>query len=194
MTTNESNHRIKLIHQIRDAYGNVVYTERTQLEQHLYLEKLNKGIKYFQIILSAISTVGFIGAVVNDEVVAVWIGGVFAALLLATNLFFKDFNIMSDMNQHRKTADELWSIKEQYKSLLTDFDSLSESAIIQKRDELQFQTSDVYKNMLKTGKRPFKLAQKALKVNKESFFSDDELNRLLPSHLRLSDTSEENKV
>ena len=186
MSECKMSHKEKLLSQIREAHGKVAYTERAQVEQYLYLEKLNKRIKYAQIALSAISTGGFIGAVVSNEVIAVWIGGIFAVLLLAINLFYKDFNIASDMSRHRKSSDDLWSVREQYVSLLTDFDSLSESEIVQKRDKLQSKTADIYKESPKTDSKIFKKVQTALKINEEQFFSNDELDKLLPAHLRIS--------
>jgi len=182
-------HREKLFSQISDAYGKVTYSERTHIEQYFYLEKLNRRIKYVQIVLSAIATTGFIGAVVSNEMIVVWVGGIFATLLLITNLFYKDFNIASDMNQHRKSSDALWLIREQYISLLTDFDTLEKIEITQKRNELQSKTSDIYEESPKTNSKAFKKAQAALKVNKEQYFTNDELDNLLPVHLRFSSSN-----
>ena len=186
MSKKHSRHKEKLLSQIRDEYGKVTYTERAQIEQYLYLKKLNKRIKYTQISLSAISTGGFIGAVVSNEMIAVWIGGIFATLLLAINLFYKDFNIASEMSQHRKSSDNLWLIRGQYVSLLTDFDSLKKSEIARKRDKLQLKIGNIYKESPKTDSKVFKKVQTALKVNEEQFFSNDELDKLLPEHLRFS--------
>ena len=177
-------HKEKLISQIRDSYGKVVYSERIHVEQYKHLDFFNNCLKYIRITLSAISTIGFIGAVVTNEVLALWIGGIFSMLLLAINLFYGNFNIAHDMGLHRKAADELWAIREKYVSLLTDFDKLAEAEIQSQRDELLSETGDIYKSVPKTGKRAFSKAQIALKINGEQFFEDGELNNLLPKHLR----------
>ena len=54
----------------------------------------------------------------------------------------------------------------------------------EKRDELQLKTHEVYQNAPKTDNRSYSEAQKALKSDEEQFFTTDELDRLLPSHLR----------
>jgi len=190
MDKTQLTYKDKLISQIRDAHGKVTYSERMHIEQYLFLEKLNKRIKYARIVLSAISISGFICAVVVEETIAVWVGGIFAILLLAINLFYKDFNVASDMSKHRAVSDGLWLIRERYVSLLTDFESLDDDEIIRQRDELQTKTGDVYKDAPKTGKSAFAKAQNALKINSEQFFSDDELNKLLPEHLRFSKDTE----
>jgi len=187
MDKNCSTHKDRLLSQIRDAYGKVTYSERVHIEQYKYLDYFNKGIKYARIALSAISTTGFIGAIATNEIIAVWIGGVFSILLLVINLFYGNFNIAHDMGLHKKASDELWVIREKYVSLLTDYNSLSEAEIQKQRDELICATSDIYKEVPKTGNRVFSKAQKALKINGEQFFADDELNYLLPKHLRSTD-------
>ena len=180
-----ASHKEKLLAQVREAYGKVAYSERCHLEQYFSLDILNKRIKYTQIIFSSLSTLGFIGAVIGNETIATWVGGFFAVLLLAINLFYKDFNISHEMSQHRKAADELWLIREKYLSLLTDFDILDDASLIEKRDELQSQTDVIYRNMPKTNSKSFAKAQKALKENEEQFFSDDELNKMLPKTHRI---------
>ena len=126
--------------QIREAYGRVVYTYTTHLKMMNRLVKKNNIIKYIQITLSAISTGGFIGAIITSEAALTCIGGLFSTILLAINLFFKDFNLLSEIKQHRDASDELWMIREDYISLLTDFEVLSEAEITSKRDSLQKRT------------------------------------------------------
>lgn len=81
-----SHHRDCLLVQIREAYGRVVYTYTTHLKMMNFLVKKNSVIKHCQIILSAISTGGFIGAIVTNEIALTIIGGLFSTALLAINL------------------------------------------------------------------------------------------------------------
>ena len=182
--TQQSSHKSDLQVQIREAYGRLVYTYTAHLKRVERTTKWNKWVKYAQIILSAISTGGFIGAAVSNQNVATWIGGIFATVLLALNLFFKDFNLVEEINQHRKAADELWLIREQYISLLTDLSTLDENLIMQKRDELQIRTYEIYKQAPKTDPKSYSDARRALQSEEEQFFLPNEIDRILPSHLR----------
>jgi len=148
------------------------------------LVKKNTIMKYAQIALSAISTGGFIGAIITEEKALTCVGGIFSTLLLALNLFFKDFSLLDELKNHRATADKLWVVRESYISLMTDFVNLSDQEIIEKRDQLQSVVHEIYKIAPITDEKSYKEAQVALKDNEEQFFNPDELDLILPAHLR----------
>lgn len=170
--------------QIKEAYGRIVYTFVSHHKQMARIDKMNKTIKIVQIIFSAISTFGFIGTLITNNIAATWIAGIFAAILLAINLFFKDFRLSEQIAQHRKASDELWLIRERYISLLTDFPVLSEAEIAAERDKLRDDTHEIYKSSPKTDSKSYGQAQNALKNEEEQFFSTEELDKMLPQHLR----------
>lgn len=172
--------------QIREAYGRIVYTYTTHLKMMNRLDKRNRLIKYVQIFLSAISTGGFIGSMITNEFVLTCIGGIFSTALLVLNLYFKDFNLADESKQHRIASDNLWLIRERYISLLTDFEVLSDDDILVKRDELQKMTYEIYNNSPKTDSKSYKVAQKALKSEEEQYFAPEEIDKMLPAHLRVT--------
>lgn len=171
--------------QIREAYGRIVYTYTTHLKKMNRLDKKHRRIKCAQILLSALSTGGFFGALIVDQFVLTCVGGIFSTALLFLNLFFRDFNLVEISNQHRTTSDNIWIIREQYISLLTDFEILSEGEIVSKRNELQKLTYEVYNKSPKTDEKCYRDAQKALKNEEEQFFSPEEIDKMLPAHLRI---------
>lgn len=184
----QSCHRAGLLVQLREAFGRVVYTYTTHLKMMDHLIKKNAMIKYMQIILSAVSTGGFLGAIITDEVVLTCIGGLFSTALLALNLFFKDFNLLEEIKQHRIAANDLWMVREDYISLLTDFPVLSDEEIMEKRDILQSRVFEIYNIAPKTDKKSYTEAQNALKSEEEQFFAPEEIDKMLPAHLRKKDT------
>ena len=78
----------------------------------------------------------------------------------------------------------LWKIREEYISLLIDFEILSVEEIMVKRDELQNRTFEVYSSSLSTDKKSYKEAQKSLKTEEEQTFSEKEIDVMLPSSIR----------
>lgn len=185
-------HKKDLKVQIREAYGRLVYTYTTHLKQVEQLTNKSQRIKYWQIGLSAVSTSGFFGAVITKKSVMTWIGGIVSTVLLALNLFFKDFNLVDDIKKHRTTADDLWIVRERYISLLTDFDVLSEETIMQRRDELQNRTAEIYKVAPSTNSKNYSAAQKAIKEGEEQFFDASEIDKMLPEHLREGNNQNQN--
>lgn len=81
-------------------------------------------------------------------------------LLVIFNSYTKNFNLVGEANEHIKTANLLWKIREEYISLLIDFEILSVEEIMVKRDELQNRTFEVYSSSLSTDKKVIKKLRK----------------------------------
>ncbi len=48
---------------------------------------------------------------------------------------------------HNNAANQLWLVRENYVSLLSEFDGLSTEEIVKRRDELLLQTNKIYKKI-----------------------------------------------
>lgn len=169
-----------LLAQIVDLHGKVVYTYTTHHKIQNRLESRNKGVKIIQIILTAISTVGFLATVITSQYLLAWIGGITSALSLGLNLYMKDSNLEDQIEKHKAAADELWNVREAYSSLITDFYDLSLGDIRLKRDEIQHIWSDVNRKYPGTDKKGYKEAQKSLKDEEEQTFNEGEAEKFLP--------------
>lgn len=174
----------KLESQLREAYGKIVYTYTCHNKKATRLLKLNDNIKVWQIVLSALSTGGFITTIIFNDTLVKIIGTVISFLLVIVNSYTKNFNLVGEANEHIKTANLLWKIREEYISLLIDFEILSVEEIMVKRDELQNRTFEVYSSSLSTDKKSYKEAQKSLKTEEEQTFSEKEIDVMLPSSIR----------
>ena len=177
-------HKDKLYSQIQDEYGKVVYTYTCHLKIADRLQKRNTWIKWGQIALSAVSTGGFLGVLISDEQILLWVGGLCSTILLALTSYLKDKDIATEKTDHIKAANCLWKVREEYLSLLTDFDTLTTEEVVLRRNELINKSADVYDTAPITDPQSYAEAQKALKSNEEQFFTQEELNKMLPPHLR----------
>lgn len=184
MEINSHRYRDALYSQIEEAYGKVVYTYTTQIIHAERLHKRNNVLKWFQLILSAISTGGFIGTLISNQVVLTWIGGLCSTALLVLTAYFKDTNISTLYKQHLDTSNQLWLLREQYLSLLIDFENLSHEEIVKQRDKLQMRVSEIYNSAPITDSKSYAKAQRALKENEAQFFNREELDKMLPERLR----------
>ena len=180
----ENNYRSKLRKQLVDAHGKIAYTYTAHHKIEDRIIFWDKFIRITQIVLTAISTGGFLGTVITSKVVLCWIGGIAAALSLALNLYSKDFKLQSDARVHKDAADELWDVREAYVSLLTDMEALPVETIMEKRDSLQTAVSNINKKYPGTDHRGYLAAQKALKQDEEQTFNEGEAEKLLPPSLR----------
>ena len=173
-----------LYNQIEEAYGKVVYTYTTQVIHAARLHKKYTALKWWQLILSAVSTSGFIGTIITNQLLLTWVGGICSTILLVLTAYFKDTDLSAIHKLHLETSNKLWLLRELYLSLLTDFSTLSREEIVARRDDLQERVAKVYASAPLTDDRSYSLAQKALKDNESQFFSREELNKMLPETLR----------
>ncbi|OMF16924.1 hypothetical protein BK131_02750 [Paenibacillus amylolyticus] len=174
----------KLESQIREAYGRIVYTFTCHNKIVQRMLSKNEFIKVFQIVLSALTTGGFIVAIIVDEKIASILGALISVLLLILNAYTKNFDLVETAQSHQKAADALWIIREEYVSLLTDFELLDDVTVMTKRDELQNRTAEIYAQSPRTDSKSYVAAQRALKTEEEQTFSDDEIDVMLPNSIR----------
>lgn len=184
MDTIQQKHGLEV--QLREAYGRVTYTYTAHLKLMNRLDQKNKCLKSVQITLSAITTGGFLGTLIFDERILTFIAGLVSAISLGLNLYFKDFKLAEESKQHQIASDKLWLIREKYIALLTDLETLSLDEIALERNQLRDETHAIYMESPKTDSKSYSEAQNALKNEEEQFFEEEELDRMLPKHLRKS--------
>ncbi len=177
-------HKNKLYFQIQDEYGKLVYTYTCHFKIADRLQKRNAWIKWGQIVLSAVSTGGFLGVLISNEQILLWVGGLCSTALFALTSYLKDKDIATEKKDHIKAANCLWKVREEYLSLLTDFDTLNVEEIMKRRNQLINRSADIYDTAPITDAQSYVEAQKALKSYEEQFFTQEELNKMLPPHLR----------
>lgn len=172
--------------QLRENYGKIVYSHKTQEKCADILTKRNNRIKNAQIILAALITTGLLVRVFKGEEWALIVSTILSALQFGLTSFLKEYNLGETIQKHATAALELLDIREKYLSLLTDVKAklISTPEIITKRDELQDNLSKTYKGSPRTFSKAYSDAQKALQKNEELTFSDEEIDNFLPKPLR----------
>ena len=176
--------------QIRESFGRVVYSHKTHEKCADLLSQRLSRIKVLQIVLSALTTGGLVAAIFGSDEGS--IGGlVVSTLLLALNAYTKDLDLGEMAQKHREAATDLWLIREEYLSLLTDLRTGAGGVgdFQSRRDELLVRLHAVYHSAPGTNSRAYAKAQKALKQNEELTFSDEEIDAFLPAALRHADAA-----
>ena len=185
-TNNTPDSRSILEGQIRECFGRVVYSHKTHEKcADILLDRLGK-IKLAQIILSAITTVGFIAAVLGSGKIGAVAGIVVSTILLVLNTYVKDYDLGELAQKHRQSANDLWIIREKYITLITDI-RMGERPIegLQKeRDELLEQLHSAYSGAPSTTYQAYKKAQEALQRLEDMTFADSEIDAFLPKELK----------
>ncbi|MHB9025668.1 MAG: SLATT domain-containing protein [Armatimonadota bacterium] len=172
--------------QLRECFGRVVYSHKTHEKcADLLLDRLST-IKLWQIILSAATTAGFIAAIFGTGPVGAVIGIVISTVLLALNAYTKNYDLGELAQKHKQAANELWLIREQYLSLITDLvmGDIPINGLQFQRDSLLESLHSVYTGAPSTNYKAYRKAQDALKRYEDLTFSDEEIDAFLPSELK----------
>ena len=172
--------------QVRECYGRVVYSHKTHEKcADILLTRLGR-IKLLQIVLSSMTTAGFIAMIFGVGSVGAVICVVISTTLLVLNAYTKNHDLGELAQKHRQAAADLWLIREKYLALVTDLRVGEESLakITNRRDALLEDLHGVYLGAPSTTYQAYKKAQKALQQLDEMTFSDAEIDALLPSSLR----------
>ena len=175
--------------QVRELYGRVAYTHKThEKAADGCLRKLSR-IKVAQITLSAVTTGGFIAAVLGDPKTtkaAAIVASLLSTILLALNSYTKDNDPGQSAQKHKDAADKIVAIREQYLSLLTDLRAglLTTDQIRAQRDEIQQRLQAAYQAAPRTNDSAYAIASTALQKREELTFREEEIDSLLPRALR----------
>lgn len=172
--------------QIRECFGRVVYSHKTHEKcADILLDRLSQ-IKVAQIVLSAITTAGLLATVFGAGPVGTYVGVVVSTALLILNAYTKDYDLGELAQKHKQAANDLWLIREQYLSLITDL-AMGNSPIeqlLEQRDSLLGRLHAIYGGAPATNFQAYKKAQDALKKYEDMTFSDDEIDAFLPKELK----------
>ena len=162
--------------QIADAAGNVQYTFVSHWNIVNRLKKEYWIIKIVQIVLTAISSGGFLVSIISGISQLSWIGGLTSTVALGINLYTLNFNLPEMIKLHNEAANDLWEVREKYRSLLVDFDFIDAAEIRNRRDAMIMEVSKINKKYPGTDEKSFAKAQNNIGNYK---FEDGEALRVL---------------
>jgi len=195
--SNEDNEaRYILEGQLRECYGRVVYSHKTHEKCADLLLQRQSSIKQWQIILSALTTCGFVSTFLGAGSVGAAIGVIISTALFILNTYTKNYNFGELAQKHRQAANDIWLIREKYLSLLTDLKSGSKTMDILEleRDSLLTELHAVYAGSPSTNYKGYKKAQEALKKYEDMTFSNEEIDAFLPAELKRSNKEKTNSL
>lgn len=172
--------------QLRECYGRVVYSHKTHEKCADILARRHECIKLSQIVLSAFVTGGIVSTFFEKGNIGAAISVVLSTLLLILNAYTKDYDLGEIAQKHRQAGSDLWIIREEYLSLLTDIrvGDVSLNTIRQRRDKLAKELHTAYAGSPSTNYKAYRAAQKALQELEDMTFSDEEIDAFLPKELK----------
>ena len=172
---------------IRELFGRVVYSHKTQEKEAEMQQKIARDIKIGNILVISLTAGPLLANIITNQRAFLIVGSVFSFLGLAFTIFQLSFDPDRKVANHKDTANKLWLIRERFVCFITDItnENMSEAEITAKRDSLIEELDIIYKNAPNTSHKAYEKARNALKSSEELTFSNDEVNHFLPKNLWL---------
>lgn len=172
---------------IRESFGRVVYSHKTHEKEAERFSSSAIRTKWINIILTSLTSGTLISTIITSQTLLAYVSAALATITLAFIIFQLSFNPEEKAEKHRQTAKELWLLREKYTNLIADIVSgkIDSEAIILKRDDLLEKLCIVYKFAPNTSPKAYQMARKALKINEELTFSNEEIDQFLPEELKM---------
>ena len=186
-STNLDTPEVTLDGQLREMYGRVAYSHKTHEKMADRYTARHRFFKAVEILLSATTTTSLLLAVFGDTHAGTVVGAVCSTILLGVTLYFKEASLAEKTQKHTDVASKLWAVREALLSLLVDLKDGRQLAEVRgERDRINTALEAIYSVAPRTDGTAYVAAQNALKDAEELFFTDEELDRILPRQLRKS--------
>lgn len=182
-----SDPRYQLESQIRECFGRCAYSHKTHEKMAEQLAGKQNRVKWYNIVISALVTGGAVGALFPTETrLFAYTTAALAVFSLVVNAYMKDIDPGALAQRHREAASDLWNVRENYLSLLTDIgdEVFTIENLRERRDGLQLELHQIYKGTPQTNGHAYGEAQDALKNKEDLTFSEKEIDVMLPVSLR----------
>jgi hypothetical protein len=149
-----------------------------------------RRIKGLEIVVSALTLGSLLIAILGESKAGTIVGAALSTLLLGITLYFKEAALGVQAQKHGEAASKLWGVREALLSLLVDMhEGRSVAEIRAERDRLTGLLEEIYRAAPRTDSEAYAAAQRALKNDEELFFTDEELDSMLPVRLRKQEVS-----
>lgn len=170
----------------RQTYASVVWSHKIQEKQSdIYASQFN-WMEIGKIVFASATSVGIIAVIFRDE----WWIKITSALLsfvtVSINSFFKSFNLQNMVSLHKAAANNLLGIREELRLLLLNIrmQEAPPAELNNRYAEIIERLNRIYADAPSTTPKAVKLASKALNIQGDNTYTDDEINRFLPEQLR----------
>lgn len=174
---------------VRNTFMSVVWTHKIQEKQADIYSSQYKILETIRLFLSAFTSVGLVALLFSNQTIIKIISATISFGLTFLNAYFKSFNMHSQINAHKSTANKLLSIRDQLRLLLLNIivENKPVESIIQRYEVLVDELNEIYMDAPQTTDAAVDEATRALNVKKDNNFTDEEIDLNLPKSLRRSD-------
>jgi SMODS and SLOG-associating 2TM effector domain family 4 len=176
---------LSLVDTLRLAFGQVVYHHKSHSRAASSLARWSRWFRAGETILMTGVVIAALGASFGSSHAYAVASAVMASLALLTFLIHVTFDFESTARAHHVCSTRLWSIREQYRGLLSDLNdrAIDPELARARRNVLMEEVTAVYESAPPMTRRIFKLPLNSTESAEELALADEEIDRFLPKSL-----------
>ncbi len=177
---------LSLTDHLRLTFGHVVYSHRahaTTANRHSRWDRWLKAAEAVLMLTTAVAS-AVVAFTVNPQYAIA--AAVAAALAMGVLVLRLAFDFERTAIAHRACSTQLWLLREQYRSVLSDLKDgvLSVEAARDRRDYLMEKLHRIYDNAPPADREQYQSAKQSLAAVNEATLTDEEIDRFLPPSLQ----------
>lgn len=171
---------------VRETFGRLVYTHKTYEKASDICSSRSKIVKFINILLLVITSGSALGSIFSGTQLII-LTSIFATISLFFVIYQYNFNFEGLAYEYKATAKKLWLIREKYQNFIADImnERYSAEDIAILRDSLLLELNEILSSAPSTDNQAYQSARKAIRLDEEMTFANDEINQLLPADLRI---------
>lgn len=181
----------QLLALIREFYGRVVWTHKTYEKDREISAFNSKRDKWVNVVLMALTTTGVLASIPLGTVSTTITAAIFSFISTGFAIYQTSFAPELEIQQFRTAAKDLLVERDKLTLLIhqTMLPGADLNAVRGDFQEIMKRVHQIYSVSPDTSSAAYQKATKGLKTTEEFFFTDDELDTLLPPALRLKKPS-----
>ena len=174
---------------LKKLYASTTWTHKIQEKESDRLRNIDIFLKACSIITLALSASGLFSIIFVTNTSLTIATTIISFVSLIVNLITMSCDFKSLSNEHKQSALTFLSLRNKLEATLTDIDygRFSEEEMIERKDFFEQEYTKCCQSSLSASKTAVKRAKKALYDDKDNTYTTEELNTLLPTHLRSTD-------
>jgi hypothetical protein len=177
---------LSLVDTLRLAFGQVVHHHKSHARAASSLARWSLWFRVGEAVLMMGVVIAALGASFSGAHWYSVVSAVLASLALLAFVVHLTFDFESTARAHHVCSTRLWSIREQYRALLSDLNdrAIDPEIVRARRNTLMAEVTAVYNSAPALTRRVFKSPPNSTDDAEELALADEEIDRFLPKSLR----------
>lgn len=175
-----------VVEYLKKLYVSTVWTHKIQEKESDRLRNIDVFLKACSIISLSLSASGILSIIIINSLVLTIISAVLSFLSLIVSIVSMSCDFKAESAKHKQSALEFLMLRNDIEVCLTDilYDRFSFEEMLNKKDTFEKRYTECCQTSLSSSGIAVRRARKALYEVRDNTYSNEEMEKIIPAHLR----------